>query len=52
MRNFRFDLSDMVGEESLWEGFEIRAGAFNLLDAEPPFAEVAALCTAYDHFAR
>lgn len=35
-----FDLSDMVDEESMWRGFELRAGAFNLLDEDPPFAEV------------
>jgi hypothetical protein len=35
------NLGDLLGEESPWNGFEIRAGAFNLLDAEPPFAEVA-----------
>jgi len=33
------DLSDVVGEESMWQGFELRAGVFNLLDEEPPFAE-------------
>lgn len=35
------DLSSIAGEGSPWKGFEIRAGAFNLFDAEPPFAEVA-----------
>jgi iron complex outermembrane recepter protein len=35
-----FDLSDRVAEESMWRGFELRAGAFNLLDEEAPFAEV------------
>lgn len=35
-----FDLSEMVGEESMWGGFELRAGAFNLLNEEPSFAEV------------
>lgn len=34
------DLSDMVGEGSMWQGFELRAGVSNLLDEEPPFAEV------------
>jgi iron complex outermembrane recepter protein len=42
-----FDLSDVTKEESMWRGFEIRAGAFNLLDEEPPFAEVSAF-TGYD----
>ncbi len=37
------DLGKTVGEQSPWNGFEIRAGAFNLFDAEPPFAEVAGL---------
>jgi hypothetical protein len=37
-----FDLSEVANEESMWRGFEIRAGAFNLLDEEPPFAEVGA----------
>jgi iron complex outermembrane receptor protein len=35
------DLGDLVGEQSPWNGFELRAGACNLFDAEPPFAEVA-----------
>jgi iron complex outermembrane recepter protein len=35
------DLGDLVGQESPWNGFEVRAGAFNLFNAEPPFAEVA-----------
>lgn len=34
------DLGYMAGERSPWRGFEIRAGAFNLFDTEPPFAEV------------
>jgi outer membrane receptor protein involved in Fe transport len=42
-----FDLSDLVSEESMWGGFELRAGAFNLLNKEPPYSEVAAL-TGYD----
>jgi outer membrane receptor protein involved in Fe transport len=33
------DLGKALGEQSPWNGFEIRAGAFNLFDAEPPFAE-------------
>jgi iron complex outermembrane recepter protein len=35
------DLGELAGEQSPWNGFEVRAGAFNLFDAEPPFAEVA-----------
>lgn len=42
-----FDLSGFAGAQSLGRGLEIRAGAFNLLDVEPPFAEVTAL-TGYD----
>ncbi len=38
------DLGKIAGEQSPWNGFEIRAGAFNLFDAEPPFAEVALFC--------
>ena len=34
------DLGEIVGQQSPWNGFEIRAGAFNLFNAEPPFAEV------------
>jgi iron complex outermembrane receptor protein len=34
------DLGQALGEQSAWNGLEIRAGAFNLFDAEPPFAEV------------
>jgi iron complex outermembrane receptor protein len=34
------DLGDMVRERSPWNGFEVRAGAFNLFNTEPPFAEV------------
>jgi iron complex outermembrane receptor protein len=41
------DLSDVVGEDSMWRGFEIRAGVSNLLDEEPPFAE-AGWFTGYD----
>lgn len=35
------DLGELAAQRSPWNGFEIRAGAFNLFDAEPPFAEVA-----------
>jgi iron complex outermembrane receptor protein len=35
------DLGKIVGEQSAWNGFELRAGASNLFDAEPPFTEVA-----------
>jgi iron complex outermembrane receptor protein len=42
-----FDLSDMIGAESAWQGFELRAGALNLLNEEPSFAE-AGLLTGYD----
>jgi len=38
---FSVDLGEAVGEQSAWNGCEIRAGVFNLFDAEPPFAEVA-----------
>lgn len=34
-----FDLSDRAGPESMWHGFELRAGVVNLLNKEPPFAE-------------
>jgi iron complex outermembrane recepter protein len=44
---FSLDLGKIVGEQSPWNGLELRAGAFNLLDAEPPFAE-AALFSGYD----
>lgn len=37
------DLGERAGERSPWTGFVIRAGAFNLFDAEPPFAEVGVL---------
>jgi iron complex outermembrane receptor protein len=40
---FSLDLTDMVAEQSYWAGVEVRAGVLNLLDAEPPFAEVSAL---------
>lgn len=42
-----FDLSEVVSEESMWRGFAVRAGVFNLLDAAPPFAE-AGLFYGYD----
>lgn len=35
------DLGKMIGEQSPWRGFELRAGAFNLFDEEPPFTEMA-----------
>jgi iron complex outermembrane receptor protein len=34
------DLSEVAGAESICRGFEIRAGVFNVLDEQPPFAEV------------
>jgi hypothetical protein len=34
------DLSGMTGDDSAWSGVELRAGAFNLFDAEPAFAAV------------
>ncbi|HEY7642148.1 MAG TPA: TonB-dependent receptor [Steroidobacteraceae bacterium] len=34
------NLDYLAREGSPWRGFEVRAGAFNLLDAEPAFAEV------------
>jgi iron complex outermembrane receptor protein len=37
------DLGEMAGGRSPWHGFEIRAGAFNVFNAEPPFAEVGVL---------
>jgi iron complex outermembrane receptor protein len=33
------DLANMTDERSPWNGFEVRVGAFNLFNAEPPFAE-------------
>lgn len=36
------DLGEAVAERSPWNGFEIRAGAFNLFNSQPPFAEVGA----------
>jgi iron complex outermembrane recepter protein len=38
-----FDLGEAIGKRSPWNGFEIRAGAFNLFNAQPPFAEVGGL---------
>lgn len=37
------DLGEMASPESAWSDFEIRAGALNLFDAQPPFAEVGFL---------
>jgi outer membrane receptor protein involved in Fe transport len=37
------DISEVVGQESMWRGFELRAGVFNLFDEEPPFAEAGLL---------
>ncbi|HEV8330222.1 MAG TPA: TonB-dependent receptor [Steroidobacteraceae bacterium] len=34
------DLGDMLGEQSIWADSEVRLGVLNLLDVEPPFAEV------------
>lgn len=34
-----FDLSGIVGAESMWQGFEVRTGVSNLLNEELPFAE-------------
>jgi hypothetical protein len=41
------DLGKVAGEQSPWNGFELRAGAFNLFDDEPPFTEMA-LFAGYD----
>jgi iron complex outermembrane receptor protein len=41
------DLGEMVGGRSPWNGFELRAGAFNVFDDEPPFTEMA-LFAGYD----
>jgi iron complex outermembrane receptor protein len=35
-----WDLGDLAAERSPWNGFELRAGALNLFNAEAPFAEV------------
>jgi iron complex outermembrane receptor protein len=45
---FSLDLGKWAGEQSPWNGFELRAGAFNLFDTQPPFAEVAAF-VGYDN---
>lgn len=37
------DLGDMALPGSVWSDFEIRVGALNLFDAQPPFAEVGFL---------
>lgn len=42
-----FDLSDTASDESMWQGFELRAGVFNLSNEEPPFAD-AGLLFGYD----
>jgi iron complex outermembrane recepter protein len=34
------DLGRVIGEQSSWQGFEIRAGASNLFNVTPSFAEV------------
>jgi iron complex outermembrane receptor protein len=44
---FSVDLGKMIGEQSAWNGFELRVGAFNLFDDAPPFTEVA-LFAGYD----
>jgi outer membrane receptor protein involved in Fe transport len=41
------DLGKIAGEQSAWNGFELRAGVFNLFDEEPPFTE-SALFAGYD----
>jgi iron complex outermembrane receptor protein len=41
------DLGKIVGELSSWNGFELRAGAINLFNSEPPFSE-SALSSGYD----
>jgi iron complex outermembrane recepter protein len=35
------ELGKFVPQESAWSGFEIRAGALNLFNSQPPFAEVS-----------
>jgi iron complex outermembrane receptor protein len=35
------DLGEVAGGRSPWSGFELRIGAFNVFDDEPPFTEVA-----------
>jgi iron complex outermembrane receptor protein len=44
---FSVDLGKLAGQQSPWNGFELRAGAFNLFDDEPPFTEMA-LFNGYD----
>jgi iron complex outermembrane receptor protein len=44
---FSMDLGEIVGQQSAWNGFELRVGAFNLFNSEPPFSEVA-LFNGYD----
>jgi iron complex outermembrane receptor protein len=44
---FSLDLGKVAGEQSPWDGFELRVGAFNVFDAEVPFSE-AALFAGYD----
>jgi iron complex outermembrane receptor protein len=41
------DLGKIAGEQSSWNGFELRAGALNLFNDEPPFTEMASF-TGYD----
>ena len=41
------NLADALDERSPWVGFQIRAGVFNLLDDEPPFAQALGF-TGYD----
>jgi iron complex outermembrane receptor protein len=44
---FSWDLGDLAAQRSPWNGFELRAGALNLFNAEAPFAEVTGP-TGYD----
>jgi iron complex outermembrane recepter protein len=39
---FSMELGKIVGEQSAWDGFELRVGAFNLFDSQPAFSESAA----------
>jgi hypothetical protein len=41
------DLGEILAGRSPWQGFEVRLGALNLLNTEPPFAEVGWL-SGYD----
>ncbi|HET9447841.1 MAG TPA: TonB-dependent receptor [Steroidobacteraceae bacterium] len=41
------DLETVLGDGPLWAGLDLRIGAINLLDQEPPFAEVG-LLAGYD----